>query len=84
MHGREECEAVVTDNGEIGGRPGGVDGRLRAVVGLAQGMAAAHTPQESVGAAAEAARRALDGGFAAISVWERARGGCGCWSTWAS
>ncbi|MER8161443.1 sensor domain-containing diguanylate cyclase [Streptomyces sp. NPDC094472] len=37
-------------------------------------MAAAHTPQESVGAAAEAARRALDGGFAAISVWERARG----------
>ncbi len=74
MHGREECEAVVTDNGEIGGRPVGVDGRLRAVVGLAQEMAAAHTTQESVGAAAEAARRALDGGFAAISVWERARG----------
>ncbi|MBD3010609.1 MULTISPECIES: GGDEF domain-containing protein [Streptomyces] len=37
-------------------------------------MAAAHTPQESVGAAAEAARRALDGSFAAISVWERERG----------
>lgn len=64
----------MTDNGDIGGRPGGVDGRLRAVVGLAQGMAAAHTPQESVGAAAEAARRALDGSFAAISVWERERG----------
>ncbi|MEU5272650.1 sensor domain-containing diguanylate cyclase [Streptomyces hygroscopicus] len=37
-------------------------------------MAAAHTPQEAVGAAAEAARRALDGSFAAISVWERERG----------
>ncbi|MFE2188733.1 diguanylate cyclase, partial [Streptomyces sp. NPDC059455] len=49
MHGREECEAVVTDNGEIGGRPDGVDGRLRAVVRLAQEMAAAHTPQESMG-----------------------------------
>ncbi len=74
MHGREECEAVVTDNGEIGGRPDGVDGRLRAVVRLAQEMAAAHTPQESMGAAAEAARRALDGSFAAISMWERERG----------
>lgn len=74
MHGREECEAVVTDNGEIGGRPGGVDGRLRAVVRLAQEMAAAHTPQESMGAAAEAACRALGGSFAAISMWERERG----------
>lgn len=64
----------MTDNGDIGGRPGGVDGRLRAVVGLAQEMAAAHTPQEAVGAAAEAARRALDGSFAAISLWERERG----------
>ncbi|WP_430541524.1 GGDEF domain-containing protein [Streptomyces malaysiensis] len=62
------------DNGVIGRRPGGVDGRLRAVVRLAQEMAAAHTPQEAVGVAAEAARRALDGGFAAISMWERERG----------
>ncbi|UTO68128.1 sensor domain-containing diguanylate cyclase [Streptomyces rapamycinicus] len=37
-------------------------------------MAAAHTPQESMGAAAEAARRALGGSFAAISMWERERG----------
>ncbi|MYX54959.1 diguanylate cyclase, partial [Streptomyces sp. SID8382] len=74
MHGREECEAVVMDNGVIGRRPGGVDGRLRDVVRLAQEMAAAHTPQEAVGVAAEAARRALDGGFAAISMWERERG----------
>ncbi|MBI0382662.1 diguanylate cyclase, partial [Streptomyces albiflaviniger] len=37
-------------------------------------MAAAHTPQESMGAAAEAACRALGGSFAAISMWERERG----------
>ncbi|MFD8994366.1 GGDEF domain-containing protein [Streptomyces abikoensis] len=37
-------------------------------------MAAAPTPLESVEAAAEGARRALDGTFAAISVWERERG----------
>ncbi|MEU3354344.1 diguanylate cyclase [Streptomyces sp. NPDC037389] len=37
-------------------------------------MAAAPTPLESVEAAAEGARRALEGTFAAISVWERERG----------
>ncbi|MBT2386943.1 GGDEF domain-containing protein [Streptomyces sp. ISL-11] len=37
-------------------------------------MAAARTPLESVEAAAEGARRALGGSFAAISVWERERG----------
>ncbi|MEI5103824.1 GGDEF domain-containing protein [Streptomyces sp. PmtG] len=50
------------------------DARLRAVVALAQGMAAAHTPRESWRAAAQGARRALDGSFAALSVWERERG----------
>lgn len=52
----------------------GVDGRLRAVVDLAQAMAAAHTPRESVHAAARGARLAMDGSFAAISTWERDRG----------
>ncbi|WP_424212103.1 diguanylate cyclase domain-containing protein [Streptomyces sp. BI20] len=52
----------------------GIDGRLRAVVTLAQAMAAAHTPRESARAAALGARRALDGSFAAISAWERERG----------
>ncbi|WP_455352829.1 diguanylate cyclase domain-containing protein [Streptomyces sp. SYSU K217416] len=52
----------------------GVDGRLRAVVGLAQAMAAAHTPREAVHAAARGARVAMDGSFAAISTWERERG----------
>ncbi|MEV7416448.1 GGDEF domain-containing protein [Streptomyces sp. NPDC089919] len=52
----------------------GVDGRLRAVVGLAQAMAAAHTPSESVRAAARGARLAMDGSFAAVSAWERERG----------
>ncbi|MCP9211323.1 GGDEF domain-containing protein [Streptomyces sp. NEAU-Y11] len=37
-------------------------------------MAAAQTPREAVGAAADSARRALDGTFAAVSVWERERG----------
>ncbi len=71
----------MSDNGDYGddgggrsGRPGGVDGRLRAVVALAQAMAAAQTPREAVGAAADSARRALDGTFAAVSVWERERG----------
>ncbi|WP_260332840.1 GGDEF domain-containing protein [Streptomyces beigongshangae] len=50
---------------------GGDDVRLRAVVALAQGMAAAHAPQESWRAAADGARRALGGSFAALSVWER-------------
>ncbi|MDQ8704134.1 GGDEF domain-containing protein [Streptomyces sp. LHD-70] len=48
--------------------------RLRAVVALAQAMAAAHTPRESWLAAAQGARRALGGSFAALSVWERHRG----------
>ncbi|MFD7921546.1 diguanylate cyclase domain-containing protein [Streptomyces sp. NPDC059740] len=47
---------------------------MRAVVDLAQAMAAAHTPRESARAAAEGARRALDGSFAAVSVWERELG----------
>ncbi|MER6460418.1 sensor domain-containing diguanylate cyclase [Streptomyces sp. NPDC048409] len=49
----------------------GEDIRLAAVVALAQGMAAAHTPQECWHAAAAGACRALDGSFAALSVWER-------------
>src|SRR3954452_19708692 len=52
----------------------GEDGRLRAVVELAQAMAAAHTPRESWRAAALGACRALDGNFAALSVWERELG----------
>ncbi|MFF4956754.1 GGDEF domain-containing protein [Streptomyces sp. NPDC001222] len=50
------------------------DSRLKAVVALAQGMAAAHTPQESWRAAALGACRALSGSFAALSVWEREGG----------
>jgi GGDEF domain-containing protein len=53
---------------------GGDDVRLRAVVGLAQGMAAAHAPRESWRAAAAGACRALGGSFAALSVWERELG----------
>lgn len=53
---------------------GECDVRLRAVVELAQAMAAARTPLETVGAAAEGALRALEGSFAAISVWEREAG----------
>ncbi|MFJ9628631.1 diguanylate cyclase domain-containing protein [Streptomyces sp. NPDC091280] len=49
----------------------GEDRRLAAVVELAQGMAAAHTPRESWRAAATGACRALAGSFAALSVWER-------------
>lgn len=52
----------------------GEDRRLRAVVELAQGMAAAHTPRESWRAAALGACRALSGSFAALSVWERELG----------
>ncbi|MCT2594708.1 GGDEF domain-containing protein [Streptomyces sp. N2-109] len=50
------------------------DARLRAVVELAQAMAAAHTPLEAARAAAEGAREAMGGSFAAVSVWERERG----------
>ncbi|KAA0935387.1 GGDEF domain-containing protein [Streptomyces apricus] len=53
---------------------GGDDVRLRAVVALAQGMAAAHAPHESWRAAADGACRALGGSFAALSVWERQLG----------
>ncbi|CAL9514636.1 diguanylate cyclase domain-containing protein [Streptomyces sp. enrichment culture] len=49
----------------------GEDVRLRAVVALAQGMAAAHTPRECWRAAALGACQALGGTFAALSVWER-------------
>ncbi|MEV6478895.1 sensor domain-containing diguanylate cyclase [Streptomyces sp. NPDC051576] len=52
----------------------GEDRRLAAVVELAQGMAAAHTPRESWRAAASGACRALAGSFAALSVWERELG----------
>ncbi|MGX9883705.1 diguanylate cyclase domain-containing protein [Streptomyces sp. NPDC002276] len=52
----------------------GEDRRLAAVVELAQGMAAAHTPRESWRAAATGACRALAGSFAALSVWERELG----------
>lgn len=50
------------------------DRRLRAVVALAQAMAAAQTPREFWRAAALGACSALGGSFAALSVWERARG----------
>ncbi|WEH39974.1 GGDEF domain-containing protein [Streptomyces sp. AM 2-1-1] len=53
---------------------GGDDVRLRAVVSLAQTMAAAYTAKESWRAAALGARDALGGSFAALSVWERDRG----------
>lgn len=49
----------------------GVDGRLRAVVSLAQAMASAQAPSDSWRAAAQGAREALGGSFAALSVWER-------------
>ncbi|MFF8098602.1 diguanylate cyclase domain-containing protein [Streptomyces sp. NPDC016640] len=52
----------------------GEESRLAAVVALAQGMAAAHSSREAWRAAAGGARRALDGSFAALSVWERELG----------
>ncbi|MFI0237167.1 diguanylate cyclase domain-containing protein [Streptomyces sp. NPDC016845] len=52
----------------------GDDVRLRAVVTLAQGMAAARSPRDSWRAAALGACHALSGSFAALSVWERERG----------
>ncbi|MFJ2745012.1 diguanylate cyclase domain-containing protein [Streptomyces sp. NPDC087440] len=52
----------------------GEDVRVRAVVALAQAMAAAHTPRETWRAAALGARDALSGSFAALSVWEREAG----------
>ncbi|WP_049580075.1 GGDEF domain-containing protein [Streptomyces sp. SBT349] len=52
----------------------GDDSRLRAVVELAQRMAAAQALPEVALAAAEGAREALGGAFAAVSVFEPARG----------
>ncbi|WP_153813346.1 GGDEF domain-containing protein [Streptomyces sp. SUK 48] len=52
----------------------GDDERLAAVVALAQGMAAARTPEDSWQAAALGACHALVGSFAALSVWERELG----------
>ncbi|AXK33852.1 GGDEF domain-containing protein [Streptomyces armeniacus] len=52
----------------------GEDARLRAVVELAQAMAAAHTSLEVAYAAAAGAREAMGGAFAAVSVWEREHG----------
>ncbi|MBV9025613.1 MAG: diguanylate cyclase [Streptomycetaceae bacterium] len=49
----------------------GVDGRLMAVVRIAQAVAAAQTPLEAARAAAVRARQALEASFAAVSVWER-------------
>ncbi|GGR27771.1 sensor domain-containing diguanylate cyclase [Streptomyces roseolus] len=48
--------------------------RLRAVVALAQGMAAAHTPREFWRAAALGVSAGLGGSFGALSVWERDHG----------
>ncbi|MCQ4082199.1 diguanylate cyclase [Streptomyces sp. RB6PN25] len=56
------------------GEEAGVDGRLMAVVGIAQAVAAAQTPLDAVRAAAARVREALDAGFAAVSVWEREHG----------
>ncbi|MER7725265.1 GGDEF domain-containing protein [Streptomyces sp. NPDC096323] len=53
---------------------GGDDARLRAVVSLAQAMAAAHTPRGCWRAAALGACEALGGSFSALSVWERGPG----------
>ncbi|MFF0446890.1 diguanylate cyclase domain-containing protein [Streptomyces sp. NPDC004609] len=50
------------------------DRRLRAVVALAQAMAAAQTPRDFWRAAAQGACAALTGSFAALSVWERELG----------
>lgn len=52
----------------------GDDARLTAVVELAQAMAAAQTPRDVARAAAAGARVAIGGSFAAVSVWDRARG----------
>jgi len=62
----------------------GEDARFRAVAALAQALAAIHTSsradaaggplREAARAAAAGAMSALDGSFAAVSVWERERG----------
>src|SRR5690242_4933889 len=53
---------------------GTADGRLAAVVELAQALATAQTPQEAARAGARGARRAMGGSFAAVSAWERETG----------
>ncbi|GAB3651806.1 GGDEF domain-containing protein [Streptomyces sparsus] len=50
------------------------DARLQAVVGLAQSMAAVCGTREVARVAAARARVAMDGTFAAVSVWERGHG----------
>ncbi|MEV1011920.1 GGDEF domain-containing protein [Streptomyces sp. NPDC049881] len=52
----------------------GDESRVRAVVDLAQRMAAAQALPDVALAAAEGARLALRASFAAVSVWERERG----------
>ncbi|GAV43520.1 sensor domain-containing diguanylate cyclase [Streptomyces acidiscabies] len=52
----------------------GDERHLAAVVKLAQGLAAARTPRDTWTAAATGACHALDGTFAALSVWERELG----------
>ncbi|MDB1087024.1 GGDEF domain-containing protein [Streptomyces sp. ACA25] len=52
----------------------GDDTRLRAVVELAQAMAAATSLPDVAHAAAERSRAAMAGSFAAVSAWERERG----------
>ncbi|MEW1655749.1 GGDEF domain-containing protein [Streptomyces sp. NPDC093707] len=60
-----ECEDPVAGEGDV---------RLRAVVALAQALAAAPTLREAARAAAQGVRQALGGSFAALSKWERERG----------
>ncbi|MCD0481824.1 sensor domain-containing diguanylate cyclase [Streptacidiphilus sp. ASG 303] len=50
------------------------DARLRAVVEIAQAMAAAQSPLEAVRAAAGRARGALGAAMSAVSVWDRESG----------
>lgn len=50
------------------------DARLRAVVELAQAMAAAQVPMDAVRVAAARARDALAASMAAVSVWDRESG----------
>jgi diguanylate cyclase (GGDEF)-like protein len=53
---------------------GTADRRLAAVVGLAQALATAQTPQDAARAGARGARLAMGGAFAAVSAWERETG----------
>jgi diguanylate cyclase (GGDEF)-like protein len=53
---------------------GTADRRLAAVVGLAQALATAQTPQDAARAGARGARVAMGGAFAAVSAWERETG----------